>query len=57
MHKFHKKSFMYCCIDLFLFNLQTEGDDSVFMEANTLAFVFSKAADSFSQLICKYILS
>ena len=37
--------------------LQLNGDDSVFMEANTLAFVFSKAADSFTQFSCKYISS
>jgi hypothetical protein len=37
--------------------LQINGDDSVFMEANTLAFVFSKVADSFTQISCKYIFS
>jgi hypothetical protein len=37
--------------------LQLNGDDSVFMEANTLAFVFSKVGDSFTQFSCKYIFS
>jgi hypothetical protein len=42
---------------LLLLILQLNGDDSVFMEANTLAFVFSKVAESFTQLSCKYIFS
>jgi len=42
---------------LLLHILQLNGDDSVFMEANTLAFVFSKVADSFTQFNCKYIFS
>lgn len=49
-----RKSFMYCFIDLCLLcNLQLDRDDSLFLEANTLAFVFSKVADSFTQLTCK----
>jgi len=44
--------------NLLLLNiLQLNGDDSVFMEANTLAYVFSKVADSFTQFSCKYIFS
>jgi hypothetical protein len=42
---------------LLLLILQFNGDDSLFMEANTLAFVFSKVADSFTQLNCKYFSS
>jgi len=42
---------------LLLCILQINGDDSVFMEANTLAFVFSKVADSFTEFSCKYICS
>jgi hypothetical protein len=36
--------------------MQLDGDDSLFMEANTLASVFSKVADSFAQLTCKYLI-
>jgi hypothetical protein len=44
-------------LPLLLLILQLDGGDSLFMEANTLAFVFSKIADSFTQLTCKYFTS